>query len=163
MERIEDKKVVTFSFIMRDGEGVILDSSQESGSLNYIHGQGQIMPALEKALEDRIIDEKFSITFTPEQAYGMPDEGKYWALPKNRFDEVENIEPGQHFELTQGEDVFHVVVREITEDEVIVDGNHPLAGKTLIFDIDVKEVRDPSEEELELILKNNVRDASGVS
>ncbi len=155
MNRIENKKVVSLKFILKDDTDTVLDSSAESGNLHYIHGQGQILPVLEKALEGRIKDEKMTLRFSPAEAYGQYFPQKIWSVPLNRFDETKHIEAGQYFEIKKDEEIFFVVIKEITGDEAIVDANHPLAGKTLVFDLCVEDIREPSEEEIEMILKKN--------
>lgn len=148
--KIEKGKLVTLDYVLIEQEtGDKLDSSEESGPLSYIHGNGGLLPCLERELEGRIEEEKFFASFSAEEAYGKYDSELVMEVPITRYVHPEKLEIGQQFELEFSERKIYVYVKEIKENVVIVDGNHPLAGKAIKFDVNITEVRDPTAEELE--------------
>lgn len=143
-------KLVTLEYVLiEQSTGEKLDCSEDSGALSYIHGSGGLLPCLEETLEGKDKDEKFFVSFSAEQAYGKYDPDLLMEVPITRYVHPEKLEIGQQFELEFSETKIYVYVKEIKESTVIVDGNHPLAGKALKFDVNITEVRDPTAEELE--------------
>ena len=146
--QISKHKVVTMEYTLRDDQGTVIDSSEGREPLAYIQGIGNIIPGLEQALEGKEQGESMSVRIAPEDAYGDRDETLLQAVPRKMFD-VEEIEVGMQFQ-TQSEDAAQVVtVVSVTEEDVTVDANHPLAGVPLNFDVTVVEVREASDEELD--------------
>lgn len=145
---IDTHKVVTLNYTLTDDDGNVIDQSQD-GSFVYLHGANNIVTGLENALQGRSAGEAFSVSVRPEEGYGVPDDERVQEVPRNMFEAGTEIEPGMQFHA-QGPNGAHLVVTVVgvAEDQVTVDGNHPLAGVTLNFDIDVLDVRDATHEEI---------------
>jgi FKBP-type peptidyl-prolyl cis-trans isomerase SlyD len=147
--KIAHEKVVSIHYTLTNKEGTVLDSSSGSDPLAYLHGFGNIIPGLENALEGKATGDKLSVTVEPEQGYGARDERLVQAVPRSAFKGVEELSPGMQFQAQGPQGTRLVVVTQVADDEVTVDANHPLAGQTLHFDVEVSEVRDATAEELE--------------
>jgi FKBP-type peptidyl-prolyl cis-trans isomerase SlyD len=118
-------------------------------SLAYLHGSGNIIPGLEKALEGKQAGDKLNVRVDAADAYGERDDALTQDVPLSMFQGVDQIEEGMRFQAQTSAGVQVVTVTRVSGDSVTVDGNHPLAGKPLTFDVNVVEVRDASGEELE--------------
>ena len=147
--QISDQSVVSFHFTLKDDEGEVLDSSAGSEPLTYLHGTGNIIPGLENALVGKKVGDKFDVTLTPEQGYGARDEKLVQKIPKNQFPDPDKLEEGMQFQINGPQGPLMLTVQEVTDNDVIVDGNPELAGETLHFNIEVTEIRAASAEELE--------------
>ncbi|WP_410472551.1 peptidylprolyl isomerase [Faucicola mancuniensis] len=148
MTTIAKDSVVYFNYTLKDDEGNVLDQSQGQ-PLAYLHGYGNIIPGLEKQLLDKKVGDKFTTSIAPEEAYGEYSDEYVQEVPKANFQGVDNIEAGMQFQSqTDDGHVMLVTVRDVQDDIVIVDANHPLAGKTLHFDVEVVEIREATAEEL---------------
>lgn len=148
--KIANESVVSIHYTLTDDDGAVLDSSDGRDPLRYLHGAGNIIPGLETALEGSVEGDAKKVTVSPQDGYGEHDKELVQALPRNMFTGIDKIEAGMEFQAQSptGEAQF-VVVKEVTEDTVTVDGNHALAGKTLHFDVKVEEVREATDEEKE--------------
>jgi FKBP-type peptidyl-prolyl cis-trans isomerase SlyD len=147
--QIAQNSVVAFHYTLTNDEGEVLDSSEGREPLTYLHGAGNIIPGLEKELEGRENGEKLQVAVNPEEGYGETQPSLVQEVPRDSFQGVESIEPGMQFQAqTQGGPLM-VTVTKVEGDTVVVDGNHPLAGQTLNFDVEIAEVREASEEEVE--------------
>ena len=146
--KIANESVVSIHYTLTDDDGALLDSSDGRDPLRYLHGAGNIIPGLEKALEGAVKGDAKKVTVSPKDGYGEHDKELVQALPRNMFTGIDKIEAGMEFQAQSptGEEQF-VVVKEVTEETVTVDGNHALAGKTLHFDVKVEEVREATDEE----------------
>ncbi|MCW8883349.1 MAG: peptidylprolyl isomerase [Sedimenticola sp.] len=148
--QITDFKAVILDYVTRDQSGEIIDSSANDGYLTYIHGTESLIPALEEALSGHQQGEKLSISISCDDAYGERDESLIESVPRENFPGVEQIEVGMQFQTEMEEGVpFMVTVVDLDDESVTVDGNHPLAGKVLNFDLEIIEVRDASSDEIE--------------
>ena len=147
--QISKDKVVSINYTLKDDEGEILDTSEGRGPLAYIHGSGSIIPGLETALEGKNQGDKLDVKVAPEDGYGQRDDSQVQVIPKNLFEGVEAIEPGMQFQAQSDAGVRIVTVKDVSEDQVTVDANHPLAGMNLNFNVEVTEVRDATSEELQ--------------
>ena len=148
--QIATNSVVAIHFVLSNTDGEVLDSSEEHGPLAYIQGHGQMIPGLETALEGKSQGESFKVTVEPEQAYGVFDEELVQTLSRDDFQGVDKLEVGMQFEAQDPEGDDRVVtIASLDGDEVTVDGNHPLAGETLNFEIEINEVRAATAEELD--------------
>jgi FKBP-type peptidyl-prolyl cis-trans isomerase SlyD len=148
MQIANDRAVLIHSKVSNSG-GEVVDSSEGEEPLAYIHGQGDIVPGLEEALLGKAAGDRVQITVSPAQGYGEWEEDKVQTVPRAAFEEEGEIQPGMRFQAQgdDGDDVI-VTVTRVTNDEVTIDANHPLAGQTLSFDVQVVSVRDCTEEEL---------------
>lgn len=146
---IAQDKVVLIHYTLTNDAGETIDSSSGGDPLAYIHGQGNIIPGLEKALEGKQAGDKLNVKVGPAEGYGVRDDKLLQQVPKRQFGGA-NLQPGMQFhaQTSQGHARVVTVVR-IQGDMVTVDGNHPLAGENLNFDVEVTEVRDATQEELE--------------
>jgi FKBP-type peptidyl-prolyl cis-trans isomerase SlyD len=147
-ERVSVGKYVTINYTLRTNGAIRHIRSAVWGDepLEYQHGSGRLLPALERALEGKAAGERFEVTLPPEEAYGERDKALQQRVPAETFGGVDQIEPGMCF-LAHSDDerrVENVVVTEVDEDNgyVVVDTNHPLAGMTLEFEGSIVAVRD---------------------
>jgi len=147
--QIANNKVVSIHYKLTNDEGSILDSSEGQEPLAYLHGLGNIIPGLENALTGRAVGDKFTVTIPPEDGYGERDNEMVQSVPKSAFQGVDQIQPGMQFQAQSPEGMQLVTVIDVDGDEVILDGNHPMAGITLTFDVEVTEIRDATAEELD--------------
>ncbi|MFO8044429.1 MAG: peptidylprolyl isomerase [Halomonas sp.] len=146
---IAQNSVVAFHYTLTNETGEVLDSSEGREPLTYLHGAGNIIPGLEKELEGRQAGDKLSAVVAPGEGYGEKQEQLVQEVPRDAFQGVEGIEPGMQFQAqTQGGPLM-VTVTSVEGDTVTVDGNHPLAGQTLNFAVEIASVREASEEEIE--------------
>ena len=147
--KIAENKVALIDYTLRDNDGEMIDSSEGAGPLAYLHGAGNIVEGLEEALIGKKAGDKVKASIEPAKAYGERYEDMKQEVPKELFGGVENIEVGMQFQSETDEGPVLVTVMGISEEMVTVDGNHPLAGVHLNFDVTVREVREPTAEELE--------------
>lgn len=147
--QIAKNAVVAIDYTLTDDNGQVLDTSQERGPLSYLHGAGNIIPGLEKALEGKAEGEKVNVSVAPEEGYGQRDESLVQAVPKKMFAETAEPEPGMQFQAMGPDGARILTVMKVEGDQVTVDANHPLAGQQLNFDVAVVNVREASEEEVE--------------
>ena len=121
----------------------------ESGAIDYLHGYGNIVPGLEQALEGQSPGAQLDVEVPPELGYGLRMDVEIQRVPRNAFPAEMEIEPGMQFHA-RGPDgePFPVWVVGVEPGAVLIDPNHPLAGETLKFDVEILEVRDASPEEL---------------
>jgi FKBP-type peptidyl-prolyl cis-trans isomerase SlyD len=146
--KISNGNVVSVDYSLHLGDGQIVDSSAPGEPLTYLHGEGQIVPGLESALEGLGAGERKQVVVAPAEGYGDHDPEGLQEVPKAAFPPGFAAEPGMELtaEGPQGEPV-PFVVREVRPETILIDLNHPLAGKTLHFDVTVREVRASTEEE----------------
>ncbi|MEO5995167.1 MAG: peptidylprolyl isomerase [Chitinophagaceae bacterium] len=143
---VTKNKMVSIRYSVTDAEGIIVDSNTEFEPLHYLHGAGNILPALEYALEGAREMEEKQVILLPRQAYGEYNEKLVVAVNKEAFQgSLDTAEPGMTVEDIDG----HILeIMEILPDKVIVNGNHPLAGKVLHFKLCVSAIREATEREL---------------
>ena len=147
---IKENSAVSFHYTLTDDAGQTIDSSAGQDPLAYLHGAGNIIPGLENALEGKVVGDQLNVAVTAEEGYGPVQEELIQEVPRSSFQGVENIEIGMQFEAQTGQGgAVPVTVTAVTDETVTVDGNHPLAGKSLNFDVTIEDVRDATAEELE--------------
>ncbi len=147
--KITKDSVARFHYKLTNADGEVLDSSEGKDPLAYLHGHGNIIPGLEEALDGHGGGDQFAVTIAPEDAYGIYDQELVQTLPRSAFQGVDEIEVGMQFQAEAEGGVSLVTVTGVAEESVTIDGNHPLAGVELHFDITVVDVRDATPEELE--------------
>ncbi len=147
--QIEQHKVVTLNYTLKDDEGNVIDQSQD-GTFAYLHGMNNIVPGLEKALSGMTAGQTRAVSVSPEEGYGARDDSRVQAVPRAMFRADSEIEPGMQFHA-QGPDGASVIVTVVDSDQekVTVDGNHPLSGRQLHFDVQVVDIRDAIREEID--------------
>jgi FKBP-type peptidyl-prolyl cis-trans isomerase SlyD len=146
---IADGQVVIMQYTLRADDGTVLDESTPDDPMAYLHGAENIVPGLEKALEGKAVGFKGKITVSPEDGYGEREEDEPDAIPRAAFPPDMEIEPGMTF-MAEGPNNEHapIWVLAVEGDKVIVDSQHPLAGKTLHFDVEVIGIRPATRDEL---------------
>lgn len=147
--QISPNKVVHIHYTLTDNDGEVLDSSQGSDPMAYIHGMGNIISGLEEALTGRKVGDRFQVSVPPEEAYGVRDNDLVQKVPKSAFHGVDDVLPGMQFHAESSEGMQLVTVIEVEGDTVMLDGNHPMAGMTLNFDVEVTGIRNATPEELD--------------
>ena len=145
---------------LKDAQGEVLDSSEGQEPLTYLHGAGNIIVGLEEQLLGKAVGDKVEAVVSPEKGYGQPVDALIQVVPKEAFGaEVDNVAVGMRFQAETEQGPVPVVVTAMDDANVTVDGNHPLAGKELHFNVTISEVRDASAEEIE---HGHVHGAGGV-
>ena len=149
--QITKHKVATIAYTLTDNDGTVIDKADENEPFAFIHGAGNIIPGLENALESKVAGDSLNVTVSPEEGYGERDDTLTQTISKDMFEGVDEITPGMQFHAQMQEDqsMSVVTVTEVKDNDVTIDGNHPLAGTTLNFDVTVIGVRDATEEELD--------------
>lgn len=144
---IAHHKVVYIHYTLKNRAGELLDKSKVDEPLGYLHGAGNIISGLESALSGKQTGDKLSVEVSPEQGYGLRDEGLVQDIPRGAFEGVESIEPGMQFQAESDQGPRIITVTEVADELITVDGNHPLAGEMLMFDVEIERVRDATSEE----------------
>ena len=147
--KVAENAVVVIDYTLKDNAGEVIDSSEGAGPLAYLHGAGNIVEGLEEALAGKEAGAEVQASIEPTKAYGERHEDMKQEVPKELFGGVENIEAGMQFQSETDQGPVLVTVVEVTDEMVTVDGNHPLAGVHLNFDVTIREVREATAEELE--------------
>ena len=147
--KIEDNKVVQMHYHLTDEKGAVLDSSQGKEPLAYIHGVGNIIVGLEKQLSDKAAGDKVKAVVPPEEGYGERDDNLVQVVPKTGFQGEEELTVGMQVQVGTEQGNAIATVAKIEGEDVTLDVNHPLAGVTLTFDVEIVDVRDATQEELE--------------
>lgn len=146
---IENGKVVSLAYQLTNKAGDVLDESSVQDPFMFIQGSGQVIPGLETALMGLKKGDKKKVQVEPAEGYGELDPKLKMTVKRSQFPKGVELEQGMQFEASgpQGDSIFTVI--SFTDNEVTIDGNHPLAGETLNFDVEVLEIRDATEEEEE--------------
>ncbi len=147
--KISLDKVVVLHYAVSDSKGVLIDSSFESDPLAFIHGEGYVIPGLETALIDHEAGDAFEVVVPSDDAYGPRLDHHVQAMPIAMFEGLEGLQVGTHLQADTDHGEQSVIVVAMTDDEVTVDANHPLAGLDLTFKVEIVDVRDASKEELD--------------
>ena len=145
---ITKNKIVSIDYTLKDETGTVIDSSKNSSPLEYLHGNGNLIPGLEAQLEAKSAGEKISAVVAPKDAYGEYDQKLVIEVPRTQFDSKTPIEIGMQFQADTAGGPTIVKVTKIENDTVTIDANHELAGKTLYFDVNIVDVRNATPEEL---------------
>ena len=141
--------MVSLSYTLKDDGGRMLDQADAKSPFVYLHGAGQIVPGLENALTGLKLGDNKKVTVAPEQGYGVPDPNLMLTVARSQFPKGQKLEVGMQFEANAGDgEGMLFTVHKIETDKVTIDGNHPMAGKTLHFAIEVLEIRAATDEEM---------------
>ncbi|WPA92477.1 peptidylprolyl isomerase [Providencia zhijiangensis] len=140
--------VVSLAYQVRTEDGVLVDESPANAPMDYLHGRGSLISGLEKALEGRAVGEHFDVEVASDDAYGEYDDNLVQRVPKDVFMGVDELEVGMRFLADTDMGPVPVEITGIEGDEVIVDGNHMLAGQNLKFNVEVMAIREATEEEI---------------
>ncbi|MCG3732237.1 peptidylprolyl isomerase [Vibrio cincinnatiensis] len=146
--KIEKNVVVSIAYQVKLEDGIVVDQSTAEAPLEYLHGHNNLITGLERELEGKVVGDKFSATVAPEDAYGEHSDELVQRVPAEVFQGVDEIEVGMRFLADTDQGPIPVEITEVDGDEVVVDGNHMLAGHTLTFDVEVVSLREATEDEI---------------
>lgn len=144
---ISKDSVVSIEYTLTDNENEVLDSSEETGPLEYLHGHNNLIPGLEKVLEGKKAGDKFKTAVAPKEGYGEYQDRLVVEVERTQFPADVEITEGMQFEAGGPDGSQIVTVTAISDSKVTVDANHPLAGETLNFDVTIVSVRESTEQE----------------
>jgi len=147
--KIEKNVVVSLAYQLKLDDGAVVDQSTADAPLDYLHGNNNLISGLEKELEGKVVGDKFTAVIAPEEAYGEHNEALVQRVPAEVFQGVEQVEVGMRFVADTDQGQIPVEITDVDGDEVVVDGNHMLAGQTLTFDVEVVSLRESTDEEKE--------------
>ncbi|PJZ55005.1 FKBP-type peptidyl-prolyl cis-trans isomerase [Leptospira adleri] len=139
-------RVITFHYTLHDTEGNLIDSSEGKAPLSYLEGVGHIISGLEEEMKKMSTGDKKRINVEAENAYGLKDPDLIFDVPRSQFPPNEDLQVGMMFQTDEPDKVF--TITELQDESVIVDGNHPLAGINLVFDVELTEIREATDEEV---------------
>ncbi len=142
-------RVVLIHYTLKDDSGAVVDSSAGGEPLAYIQGHGNLVAGLEKALEGREEGDKVQVCVAPAEGYGLHDAKLIQRIPKRSLQGSGEIKKGMQFQGQTPEGMRVFTVTAVVGDMVTLDGNHPLADKSLNFDVEILSVREATTEELE--------------
>ena len=145
---ITEKKVVSFHYTLHNANGEQLESSRDHQPMTYLHGRNAIIRGLEKALEGKTAGDTFRVTVAPSEAYGERKATNIQRVSAKHFRNPKSLRPGQIIGLQTRQGPAQATVVKVGRFNVDVDANHPLAGQTLLFEVEVTAVRDATAEEL---------------
>ena len=146
--KIAENKAVAIEFTLKDDKGEVIETSVGKDPLWYLAGVGVLVPGLEKALEGKDVGETVDVKLAPADAYGERDEKEVRKVPLRKL-KAQRIQVGGRYQMQADDGLRVVVVKSVSGDYALVDGNHPLAGQTLHFICKVVEVRDATDDERE--------------
>lgn len=145
---VEQDRAVYIEFTLRDIHGNVLDTTEGRGPLGYIHGRGNLIAGLEAFLEGRERGFSGSVEVAPEQAYGPRHPEAVIEVPRSRVGGDAPVQVGERLQAQGPHGSMEFTVVAVDEDTLTLDGNHPLAGQTLHFDIEVVDVQEAHEDEI---------------
>jgi FKBP-type peptidyl-prolyl cis-trans isomerase SlyD len=147
--QVAENTVVQIHYTLRNDEGQVLDTSSDRDALAYLHGHNNLISGLERALEGRAAGDKLNVQVMPTEGYGEHDPALVQEVPRTAFEGVDDVRIGMRFQAQSNAGPRTVTVTSVADEAVTVDGNHPLAGQTLNFEVEVADVRAATKEELE--------------
>lgn len=147
--QISEDTVVSIDYTLKDEDGEVIDTSEGREPLDYLHGHGNIIPGLEKALEGKSEGDEIEVRIDPEEGYGPHRDELVQQVSMEAFSGMDKVEPGMKFNAESAQGPLIVKVTEVEGDTVTIDANHELAGKELNFEVAVRNVREASQQEVE--------------
>ncbi len=145
--QIADNHVVTIHYTVKTTDGDEIDSSSGQDALSFIQGSHYMIAGLEEALYDKESGDEFTVTIAPDKAYGDRNNNLVQEVPLSMFEGME-VDVGMSFRATTDHGEQSVIIIDKSDDAITVDGNHPLAGQTLVFDVNIEDVRDATDDEI---------------
>ncbi len=146
--QVADNLAVSIHYTLTNDEGEVIDTSEGDEALAYLHGYGNIISGLESALTGKAVGDKFKVRIDAEDAYGEIEDDRVQIVSIEMFEGVDELEVGMQFhaDVTSGPGVITII--NIDGDDITIDGNHPLAGVPLTFDVEVVDIRPATDEEI---------------
>ena len=145
--QVADNMAVSIHYTLTNDDGEVLDSSIGDEALVFLQGSGNIISGLENAMVGKVVGDKFNVRIAPEDAYGELMEDMIQVISRDMFEGIDDIEVGMQFHADVSSGSGIVTVVSIDDDKITIDGNHPLAGLALTFDVEVIDVRPATKEE----------------
>jgi FKBP-type peptidyl-prolyl cis-trans isomerase SlyD len=145
---ISPDQVVSIHYTLRDDSGEVIDRSADDEPLSYLHGHGNLIPGLERELTGRQPGDRLQVKITPADGYGEYDRELVQQVPRRTLKGIADLRVGMRLQAQSSDGARAVTVTQVSGDLVTLDGNHPLAGKNLNFEVEVAAVRPATEEEL---------------
>jgi FKBP-type peptidyl-prolyl cis-trans isomerase SlyD len=155
---IAQDQVVSIHYTLRNDAGDVLDKSSDGAPLSYLHGHGNLIPGLERELAGKNTGDKLQVKIPPADGYGEYDKQLVQRVPRRALKGVPNVKVGMRLHAQTEQGARQVTVTQLTGDLVTLDGNHPLAGQHLNFEVEVADIRAATAEELE---HGHVHEAGG--
>lgn len=146
--QITQDTVVSIHYTLTDDTGKTIDSSAGGEPLAYLHGNGNLIPGLERALEGKQAGDSLNVKISPAEGYGEHDKSLIQQIPRRVLKGIDNIHVGMQLQAQSDQGSRAVTVTHVAGDMVTIDGNHPLAGQNLNFEVQIADVRAATEEEL---------------
>ena len=145
---ISQDQVVSIHYTLRDDAGEIIDRSAAGEPLAYLHGRGNLIPGLERELTGRKPGDRVQVKIAPTDGYGEYDQALVQRVPRRALKGISDVQVGMRLQANTPQGARAVTVTQVAGDTITLDGNHPLAGKNLNFEVEVADVRPATAEEL---------------
>ncbi len=145
---IAQDQVVSINYTLKDDAGAVIDQSATGEPLTYLHGHGNLIPGLERELAGKNPGDRLQVKITPADGYGEYDRALVQKVPRRALKGLADVRVGMRLQAQTADGARPVTVTQLTGDMVTLDGNHPLAGKNLNFEVEVTQVRAATAEEL---------------
>jgi FKBP-type peptidyl-prolyl cis-trans isomerase SlyD len=146
---IAQDQVVSIHYTLKNDTGEVLDSSSEGEPLSYLHGHGNLIPGLERELAGKNTGDRLQVKIPPAEGYGEYDKELVQRVPRRALKGIPNLKVGMRLHAQTEQGTREVTVTQLQGDMVTLDGNHPLAGQSLNFEVQVADIRPATAEELE--------------
>ena len=146
--KVERGRIVRLHYTLRDETGTTIESSRPDAPLDYLHGSGQLIRGLERQIEGASPGHAATITVAPKDGYGEHDSRGVIRADRSTFPDEMDLSPGVEVQAETPDGPLSFVVVALEGDEVVLDANHPMAGKTLTFDVEILDVRAATPEEI---------------
>jgi FKBP-type peptidyl-prolyl cis-trans isomerase SlyD len=147
--KIENDKIVSFEYVLRDANGHVIESTEEGKPAEYLHGHSPLLPAMKSELEGKCAGDELKIEISAENGHGFWNEEKVQVVPRKDLPDLPDLKIGSLLATEVEGHKMPVMVIDLDDKSVTIDGNHPLAGKDLVYEIKIASVRDATAEELE--------------
>ncbi|UJF24405.1 peptidylprolyl isomerase [Suttonella sp. R2A3] len=152
--QIEKGRKVSIHYTLTNPQGEVLDSSEGREALAFTSGAGEIIPGLDDALMGKTAGEHVDVVIEPAQAYGERLEEAMQQVPREQLKDIPDLQEGMPLQAETPQGPVTVFVAEVKEDVVVIDGNHPLAGETLHFSVDIENVEDGEDKGPQIVMPN---------
>jgi FKBP-type peptidyl-prolyl cis-trans isomerase SlyD len=146
--KIENDKVVLFEFVLRDENGHTIESTKEGKPAEYLHGHSPLLPDMKSGMEGKLAGDEFTVEISPENGHGVWSEERVQVVPRANLSKIPDLKIGLRLLTNANDQEIPVMVIGIDDESVTLDGNHPLAGKNLSYEIKIVAVRDATSEEI---------------